>query len=586
MNKRCGANNISQSRANCWSTGGQLLVKIKNWPTMPHKHRINTVVTADYSPPTLANQVRLPAGSLPDFRMWELCPGGAAGRRVFLGISRFPCPRILALLHKSGGLPSNLPSLRLCPWAPKHKGLNDSKLINKVMSKAGGISQCSRLFATEDGVAAECKGEGMGMPRKITRRPTRRPPRFPTCGNPGVLAGNQARFALMGGRVDVSLGQYQLGSLLVDDRSMIYATKYRVVSGVVWTNRTVVSSNTDANRTGVLAVVDIVQSGIVCVNKKTALRFLSFRHTVVVNDQAPLSALDKQHHITAMRRSSPIAIRIERTREVSLMKTNLSLILDCCHVSDGLGTARQDSHSHALRTRVHLRARERNFRQSALVAPWKHAPDRWSREEQNSASCAASSAELERADDEDVDDSAEVEGDVEVMYDCHDCRLDNGIAPRQRRARASGTSGVPDNATLSRAIAVKCTSYLRPADARIAAKCKDHSEKFHRARQGRGGLVVRLIVSHVGEPGSIHDGVAPGFSCVGILPNNAANRRVFSGISRFPALSFRRCSIPHFTLMGSQDLDAKSRSNLFTHLTGHVRHASHVQKSASDPVGN
>ncbi|KAJ8891679.1 hypothetical protein PR048_004207 [Dryococelus australis] len=33
--------------------------------------------------------------------------------------------------------------------------------------------------------------------------------------------------------------------------------KYRVVSGVIWTNRTMVSSNTDTNRTGVLAVVDI-----------------------------------------------------------------------------------------------------------------------------------------------------------------------------------------------------------------------------------------------------------------------------------------------------------------------------------------
>ncbi|KAJ8869189.1 hypothetical protein PR048_030759 [Dryococelus australis] len=56
---------------------------------------------------------------------------------------------------------------------------------------------------------------------------------------------------------DISLGQYQLGSPLVDDRPIMNAVKYRVVSGVVWTNRTTVSSNTDTNRTGVLAVVDI-----------------------------------------------------------------------------------------------------------------------------------------------------------------------------------------------------------------------------------------------------------------------------------------------------------------------------------------
>ncbi|KAJ8898125.1 hypothetical protein PR048_003485 [Dryococelus australis] len=50
---------------------------------------------------------------------------------------------------------------------------------------------------------------------------------------------------------------YQLGFPLVDDRPIMNAVKYRVVSGVVWTDRTMVSSNTELNRTGVLAVVDI-----------------------------------------------------------------------------------------------------------------------------------------------------------------------------------------------------------------------------------------------------------------------------------------------------------------------------------------
>ncbi|KAJ8872213.1 hypothetical protein PR048_025815 [Dryococelus australis] len=45
-----------------------------------------------------------------------------------------------------------------------------------------------------------------------------------------------------------------LGSPLVDNRSIMNAAKYRAVFGVVWTNRTMVSSNTDTNRTGVLAV--------------------------------------------------------------------------------------------------------------------------------------------------------------------------------------------------------------------------------------------------------------------------------------------------------------------------------------------
>ncbi|KAJ8896040.1 hypothetical protein PR048_001381 [Dryococelus australis] len=50
----------------------------------------------DYSPPILANLVRFPAGSPPDFRKWESCPDDAAGRQVSSGISRFP-----PLLHSS-----------------------------------------------------------------------------------------------------------------------------------------------------------------------------------------------------------------------------------------------------------------------------------------------------------------------------------------------------------------------------------------------------------------------------------------------------------------------------------------------------
>ncbi|KAJ8895390.1 hypothetical protein PR048_000722 [Dryococelus australis] len=56
-----------------------------------------------------------------------------------------------------------------------------------------------------------------------------------------------------------------------------------------------------------------------------------------------------------------------------------------------------------------------------------------------------------------------------------------------------------------------------------------------------------------------------GFSHVGIVPDDAVGRRVFSGISRFPALSFQRCSIlTSIALIGSQDLDVKSRRNSFT----------------------
>ncbi|KAJ8890409.1 hypothetical protein PR048_009917 [Dryococelus australis] len=51
--------------------------------------------------------------------------------------------------------------------------------------------------------------------------------------------------------------QASLGSPLVDDRPIMNAVKYRVVPSVVWTNRSMVSSNTDTNKIGVVAVVDI-----------------------------------------------------------------------------------------------------------------------------------------------------------------------------------------------------------------------------------------------------------------------------------------------------------------------------------------
>ncbi|KAJ8896514.1 hypothetical protein PR048_001858 [Dryococelus australis] len=47
-------------------------------------------------------------------------------------------------------------------------------------------------------------------------------------------------------------------------------------------------------------------------------------------------------------------------------------------------------------------------------------------------------------------------------------------------------------------------------------------------------VVVRLFASHMGEPGSISGRTTLGFSHVVIVPDEAAGRRVFSEISRFP----------------------------------------------------
>ncbi|KAJ8869008.1 hypothetical protein PR048_030554, partial [Dryococelus australis] len=80
--------------------------------------------------------------------------------------------------------------------------------------------------------------------------------------------------------------------------------------------------------------------------------------------------------------------------------------------------------------------------------------------------------------------------------------------------------------------------------------------------------VASLLASHRGEPGSIPGRATSGFSHVRIVPDDAAGRRVFSGISHFFALSFRRCSIhTSITLIGYCDLAVKrAAQNLFTHI--------------------
>ncbi|KAJ8887484.1 hypothetical protein PR048_013699 [Dryococelus australis] len=66
----------------------------------------------------------------------------------------------------------------------------------------------------------------------------------------------------------------------------------------------------------------------------------------------------------------------------------------------------------------------------------------------------------------------------------------------------------------------------REVDFHCSSKC-DHP-------WDRGDIVFRLFASLIGTPSSIPGGVAPRFSHVGIVSDDAAGWRVFSGISRFP----------------------------------------------------
>ncbi|KAJ8869242.1 hypothetical protein PR048_030814 [Dryococelus australis] len=80
------------------------------------------------------------------------------------------------------------------------------------------------------------------------------------------------------------------------------------------------------------------------------------------------------------------------------------------------------------------------------------------------------------------------------------------------------------------------------------------------------------LASHILELSSIPGRVAPGFSHVGIVPDDTAVRWGFSGISPPPPhLPHRPHSgatpyPPRLTLIGSQDLDIKIPPNLFTHI--------------------
>ncbi|KAJ8887972.1 hypothetical protein PR048_007457 [Dryococelus australis] len=81
---------------------------------------------------------------------------------------------------------------------------------------------------------------------------------------------------------------------------------------------------------------------------------------------------------------------------------------------------------------------------------------------------------------------------------------------------------------------------------------------------GRGGAVVRLLTTHLGEPGSIPGGVPPLVWRGRIVLDDIAGWRVLSGVSRLPSpLHSDDAPIsPRFTLIGSQDLDVTSHANL------------------------
>ncbi|KAJ8894177.1 hypothetical protein PR048_006787 [Dryococelus australis] len=86
----------------------------------------------------------------------------------------------------------------------------------------------------------------------------------------------------------------------------------------------------------------------------------------------------------------------------------------------------------------------------------------------------------------------------------------------------NGNSTVPPG--IHNYISLQDLQYGAPSSVLIGLGCHPIS---HKAKKRRSGEVVRLLASPLGEPCSIPGGVIPGFSHVGIAPDDAADWRVF-----------------------------------------------------------
>ncbi|KAJ8876944.1 hypothetical protein PR048_021394 [Dryococelus australis] len=112
------------------------------------------------------------------------------------------------------------------------------------------------------------------------------------------------------------------------------------------------------------------------------------------------------------------------------------------------------------------------------------------------------------------------------------------FVPKTFPGRISASSGV----ALHVAILTHCLAMILPV------RRQTYAEHVY----FKANTVVRLHAFHQNESGLIPGGAASGFLHVGIVPNDAAGRRVFSGISfsRHPCIPV----LLHSHLVGSQEL--------------------------------
>ncbi|KAJ8877816.1 hypothetical protein PR048_022274 [Dryococelus australis] len=173
------------------------------------------------------------------------------------------------------------------------------------------------------------------------------------------------------------------------------------------------------------------------------------------------------------------------------------------------------------------------------------------------------------------------------LFTCHDATNES----REQKFYGGGTSklGAPAR-TQTHTLALRGARNSAPrAQSNQSVLCRG-------AGGGQGEIEIDILgaavaqrldcsLSYHDEPGSIPVQATPEFSGVGIVLDDSAGRRVFSGISRFPN-SFNPVLLhTSFTLFGSQDLAVKSRPNLFTHypLVHFVFNASRRTLAQSSP---
>ncbi|KAJ8865808.1 hypothetical protein PR048_033330 [Dryococelus australis] len=236
-----------------------------------------------------ANRVRFRRGRPPGFSHAGIVPCIAADRRVFPRACRFSSALCIpALLHTHLVSPSigskdlnissrqnhsTLRSLMIhwstrCLTPPGERRPNRRLPLRQQTTIVNSDFHCSGRGGGGGGCGCVVRMLASHLGEPGSSIPGQETPGFSQVGIVPYYGAGQLVFSGISRfprpSIPALLHSRLFGSPLVDDRPIMNAVKYRVVSGVVWTNRTMVSYNTDTNRTGVLAVVDIGDSLLIC----------------------------------------------------------------------------------------------------------------------------------------------------------------------------------------------------------------------------------------------------------------------------------------------------------------------------------